>query len=93
VVSLLVEDPSVDLFGNEPVMVDGRWVGYVRAAAYGYTLGGPVGLAQVSHEDGVSADWLRERSFSVHTPHGDIAARLQFAPFYDPQRLRILAAN
>jgi 4-methylaminobutanoate oxidase (formaldehyde-forming) len=93
VVSLLVEDPSVDLFGNEPVMVDGRWVGYVRAAAYGYTLGGPVGLAQVSHEDGVTADWLREKSFSVHTPHGDIAARLQFAPFYDPQRLRILAAN
>jgi len=21
------------------------WVGYVRAAAYGYTVGGPVGLA------------------------------------------------
>jgi 4-methylaminobutanoate oxidase (formaldehyde-forming) len=93
VVSLFVDDPSADLFGNEPVLADGRWVGYVRAAAYGYTLGGPVGLAQVSHEDGVSADWLRERSFSVHTPHGDIAARLQFAPFYDPQRLRILAAN
>ena len=33
VVSLLVDDPSADLFGNEPVMVDGQWVGYVRAAA------------------------------------------------------------
>ena len=68
VVSLLVEDPSADLFGNEPVTVDGKWVGYVRAAAYGYTLGGPVGLASVSHEAGVTADWLRETAFTVPHP-------------------------
>ena len=47
-VSLLVDDPAADLFGNEPVLLDGQWVGYVRAAAYGYTVGGPVGLAQVA---------------------------------------------
>ena len=90
VVSLLVDDPSADLFGNEPVVVDGKWVGYVRAAAYGYTLGGPVGLAQVTHADGVTGDWLREQSFTVQTPGGDLAARLQMQPFYDPQRTRIL---
>ena len=90
VVSLLVDDPSADLFGNEPVTVDGKWVGYVRAAAYGYTLGGPVGLAQVSNEGGVTGDWLREQSFTVHTPGGDLAARLQLQPFYDPGRTRIL---
>ena len=91
VVSLFIDDAGADLFGNEPVLVDGKWVGYVRAAAYGYTLGGPVGLAQVAHEDGVTGDWLREQSFTVHTPHGDLPARLQMAPFYDPQRTRILA--
>ena len=72
-------------------MVGGTWVGYVRAAAYGYTLGGPVGLAQVSHDGGVTGDWLREQTFTVHTPNGDLPARLQMAPFYDPQRTRILA--
>ena len=90
VVSLLVEDPSADLFGNEPVTVDGKWVGYVRAAAYGYTLGGPVGLASVSHEAGVTGEWLRETPFTVHTPGGDLPARLQLQPFYDPARTRIL---
>ena len=92
VVSLFIEDHAADLFGNEPVLADGEWVGYVRAGAYGYTLGGPVGLAQVCCADGVSADWLRETSFSVHTPDGDLPARLQMAPFYDPQRRRILDA-
>ena len=71
-------------------MVDGKWVGYVRAAAFGHTLGGPVGLAQVSHEGGVTAAWLREQSFTVHTPGADYPVRLQFQPFYDPQRTRIL---
>jgi len=91
VVSLFVDDAGADLFGNEPVLVDGKWVGYVRAAAYGYTLGGPVGLAQVCHDAGVTGDWLREQAFTVHTPNGDLPARLQMAPFYDPQRARILA--
>jgi len=90
VVSLAVDDPTADLFGNEPVLLDGQWAGYVRAAAYGYTLGGPVGLAQVSHPDGVTPEWLKTGGFTVRTPDGDVPARLQTAPLYDPTRRRIL---
>ena len=90
VVSLIVDDPAIDLFGNEPVLADGAWAGYVRAAAYGYTVGGPVGLAQVACDDGVTGQWLKEGDFRVRTPDGEVPARLQIAPPYDPQRLRIL---
>jgi heterotetrameric sarcosine oxidase gamma subunit len=90
-VGLLVEDPAVDLFGNEPLLADGRWAGYVRAAAFGHTVGGAVGLAQVSCADGVTTGWLKDTKFAVRTPAGDVPARLQIAPFYDPARLRILA--
>jgi heterotetrameric sarcosine oxidase gamma subunit len=91
VVGLLIEDPAVDLFGNEPVLADGEWAGYVRAAAFGHTVGGAVGLAQVSCPDGVTGPWLAAREFRVRTGSGDVPARLQLAPFYDPQRTRILA--
>ncbi len=91
VVGLMVEDARADLFGNEPVLLDGKWAGYVRAAAYGYTVGGPVALAQVSCEDGVSAQWLKDGKFTVRGHDREWPARLQIAPFYDPQRLRILA--
>jgi len=92
VVGLLVPDPAADLFGNEPVLRDGKWVGYVRAAAFGHTVGGPVGLAQVSCPDGVTSDWLAGGGFTVRAGNGrDLTARLQIAPFYDPQRQRILA--
>jgi glycine cleavage system aminomethyltransferase T/glycine/D-amino acid oxidase-like deaminating enzyme len=92
VVGLLAQDPGIDLFGNEAVRGDGRWVGYVRAAAYGHTVGAAVGLAQVTCPDGVTGEWLGQGGFTVRTGAGDeVPARLQIAPFYDPLRLRILA--
>jgi 4-methylaminobutanoate oxidase (formaldehyde-forming) len=91
VVSLAVDDGDVELFGNEPLLHHGEWVGYVRAAAFGHTLGGPVGLAQVHHDDGVTSDLLATGGFSVHKPSGSIPVRLQIPPLYDPKRLRILA--
>jgi 4-methylaminobutanoate oxidase (formaldehyde-forming) len=91
VVGLLARDPDIDLFGNEPVHCDGRWVGYVRAAAYGHTVGAAVGLGQVTCADGVTSEWLDRGDFSVQTGSGaHVPVRLQIAPFYDPQRLRIL---
>ena len=90
VVSLAAEDPGTDLFGNEPVFLGDQWVGYVRAAAYGYTVGGAVGLAQVESAEGVTGGWLKNGGFRVRTPAGDVPVRLQTAPLYDPQRLRIL---
>ena len=92
VVSLFVPDPGADLFGGESVFADGRWVGYVRAAAYGHTLGGPVGLAQVANPDGVTADWLAATTFTVGRAGRLFPAVLQFAAPYDPSRSRVVAS-
>ena len=69
-VSIRVDDPEVLLYGNEPVQVDGRWVGYVRAAAFGATVGASVGLAMVECPEGVTDEWLASGRFEVVTPHG-----------------------
>jgi 4-methylaminobutanoate oxidase (formaldehyde-forming) len=90
VVGVRLMDPTVDLFGNEPVLLDGSWVGYVRAAAFGHTVGAAVGLAEVTAASGVDARWLADHELTVRTGQGDLAALLQIPPFYDPQRLRIL---
>ena len=91
IVSLFIDDPDADLFGGEPLLVDDQWTGYVRAAAFGHTLGGPVALAQVHCDDGVTAAWLAAGRFEVHTPARRLQATVQLGPFYDPQRIRILA--
>src|ERR1041384_3102342 len=46
-VQVLVHDPAAMLFHAEIVRVNDRPCGYVRAASYGHTLGGAVGLAMI----------------------------------------------
>ncbi len=92
-VSLLVQDPDILLFGNEAVVEDGAYVGYVRAGAYGHTVGGSVGLAMVEREEGVTPEWLASGSFAVRTPSGTYPVTVSRKPLYDPARRRILAED
>ena len=90
-VSMLVNDPSVRLFGNEAVMLNDSWLGYVRAAGYGFTLGGAIGLVAVHNDEGVTQEWIDTNDFTVETPQGVYPITLSIQPFYDPKRERILA--
>jgi 4-methylaminobutanoate oxidase (formaldehyde-forming) len=90
-VQVLVKDPEPLLFHAEPVHRNGKPVGYIRAASYGHTLGGAVGLAMVDAGTPIDAAWLNDGRWEV-----DIAGRLYPAtaslrPLYDPQMLRIKA--
>jgi 4-methylaminobutanoate oxidase (formaldehyde-forming) len=89
-VQLLVQDPSVRLFGNEPVLLDGRWVGYVRAAGYGFTLGGAVGLAVVENPGGVSEEWLAGTKLTLDCAETIVPVTASLRPMYDPDRRRVL---
>lgn len=91
VVSLFIEDPDAYLFGGEPLLHEGRWIGYLRATAFGHTLGGPVALAQVHNDEGVTASWLAAGGFEVQTPTRRMNAIVQMTPLYDPLRQRIMA--
>jgi len=90
-VQVLVKDPQPLLFHAEPVQRDGKPVGYIRAASYGHTLGGAVGLAMVESAGPIDGAWLNEGRWEV-----DIAGKLYPAvaslrPLYDPQMERIKA--
>ena len=88
--SLLVLDPGVLLFGGEPLWRDGEQVGEVESGAYGYQLGGAVGLASLHCQSGVSATWIESGSFEVENPSGRHEARVQLRPLFDPRRERVL---
>jgi 4-methylaminobutanoate oxidase (formaldehyde-forming) len=91
IVQVFTPDPAVILFGNEPLYHGDTWIGYVRAAAYGHTLGGSIGLAGIENEGGVTPDWLKSGGFTAHTPNGPVEVQLSLKPLFDPKRERILA--
>jgi 4-methylaminobutanoate oxidase (formaldehyde-forming) len=86
---VLLEDPGPLLVGREPIRCDGRPCGYVRAGAFGHTLGASVGLGVIELEEGITADLLRRKRFEVEVDDQVVGARASLAPFYDPKSERV----
>ena len=88
---VLVKDPQPLMFHAEVVRRDGVAVGYLRAASYGHTLGGAVGLAMIEPKVAVDDAYLASGQWQV-----EIAGRLypvvvSARPLYDPAMKRIHA--
>jgi 4-methylaminobutanoate oxidase (formaldehyde-forming) len=90
-VQVLVKDPQPLMFHAEIVRRDGRAVGYVRAASYGHTLGGAVGLAMVEADVPVDQAWLDAGAWTVEIAGREYPAITSLRPLYDPQMARIRA--
>jgi 4-methylaminobutanoate oxidase (formaldehyde-forming) len=88
-VQFLLSEPEPLLHGNEPVLCDGAYVGYIRAGAFGPTLGASVGLGIVEHPGGVTADFLRAHRFEIEVNDRRVAATASLSAFYDPRSERV----
>lgn len=91
-VQVLLGDPEPLLFHAEVVHRDGVPVGYVRAASYGFTLGGAVGLAMVDGGDEpVDQAWLDAGRWEVDVADRRYPATASLRPLYDPGMARVRA--
>ncbi|WP_432972740.1 GcvT family protein [Dactylosporangium sp. CA-233914] len=91
-VQVLVTDPKALLFHAEVVRRDGRDAGYVRAASYGHTLGGAVGLAMLdAGEEPLDQAWLDGGELTVEIAGSAYPIRASLRPLYDPagERVRV----
>ncbi len=88
-VQVLVTDPAPLMFHAEIVRRDGVAVGYVRAASYGFTLGGAVGLAMVEADVAVDTDWIESGDWTVEIADRVWPARVSLRPMLDPGNERI----
>jgi 4-methylaminobutanoate oxidase (formaldehyde-forming) len=91
-VQVLVKDPAPMLFHAEPIWRDGVAVGYVRAASYGHTLGGAVGLAMI--DTGASGTpltqaWLDAGAWEIDIAGTKYPAIASLRPLYDPDSSRV----
>ena len=89
IVQFLLNDPGPLLHGNEPILCDGVDVGYIRAGAFGPTLGASVGLGIVEHPAGITAEFLRGHRWEIDVFDARIAATPSLTPFYDPKSERV----
>src|SRR5580765_173960 len=88
-VQVRLTDPEPLLFHGEVLYRDDRPVGYLRAASYGWTLGGAVGLALVEADEPVTPGWLAAGTWSVDIAGERHPAEVSLRPMYDPTNQRI----
>jgi 4-methylaminobutanoate oxidase (formaldehyde-forming) len=87
---IFLKDPEPLMIHSEIVLRNGVPVGEVRAASYGHTLGGSVGLAMVAG-DPVDAAYLEEGEWEVDIAGRRYAAELSLKPLYDPGMEKVRA--
>jgi 4-methylaminobutanoate oxidase (formaldehyde-forming) len=89
IVQLLVQDPEPLLFHAEVVRRNDKLVGYVRAASYGFTLGGAVGLAMIEAGEPIDQSYLDDATWTVDIAGRSYPAIASLRPLYDPTMQRI----
>jgi glycine cleavage system aminomethyltransferase T/glycine/D-amino acid oxidase-like deaminating enzyme len=85
-VSLVLDDPEVMMWGGELVLRDGAAAGQLTSAAFGATLGAAVGLAYVRDPGGgaATAEFARSGRYQVNVGGQLIGATVHLRPPYDP---------
>jgi 4-methylaminobutanoate oxidase (formaldehyde-forming) len=86
---ILVKDPEPLMFHAEVVHRDGEPVSYIRAASYGFTLGGAVGLAMLEAAEPITQDYLDESEWQVDIAGRLYPARASLRPLYDANQERV----
>jgi heterotetrameric sarcosine oxidase gamma subunit len=88
IIQILVKDPEPMLFHAEVVRRNGKPVGYIRAASYGHTLGGAIGLIMVEAGEPVTPAYVAEGKWEVEIAGSTYPAVASLKPFYDPESAR-----
>jgi 4-methylaminobutanoate oxidase (formaldehyde-forming) len=90
-VTFTIVDPAVVLAGRETILRDGRPVGYLASAGWGYTIGANIGLGYVRNRDGVTDEWLESGTYALEVATERRPATLHLEPLYDPAHARVRA--
>ena len=91
IVQILLKDPEPLLYHAEIVRRNGKAVGYIRAASYGFTVGGAVGLAMIEAGEPVTGKYLEEGTWEVEIAGKSYPAIASMKPLYDPTNERVKA--
>src|SRR5215471_542300 len=85
-VSFVLDDPGVMMWGGELLLRDGVSAGLVTSAAWGATISASVGLAYVRHPGGdvVTPDYLKSGRYQVNVGGAVWEARVSLRPPLDP---------
>lgn len=88
-IQFLLEDPDPLLYHAEPIFRNGKYIGYVRAGAYGHTLGASVALAMVEDDQPITNEYVKSGAYEIEVNGKRYPAKASLQPMYDPKGEKI----
>ena len=82
-VQFMLKDPEPLLYHNEPILMNGEYVGYLTAGMYGHTMGAAMGMGYVNVA-GLSKDRVEAGEFEIEVAKVRFGAEAGLRGFYDP---------
>jgi 4-methylaminobutanoate oxidase (formaldehyde-forming) len=86
-----VADPAVVLVGRETILRDGKTVGYLTSAGFGYTMAKPIGLGYVRDPNGFAEQDLHLGSYELVVAQERVPADIHVKPLHDPTNAKVKA--
>ena len=81
---MTIDDPSKVVMGNEPILIDGRPMGFVTSANYGYSIGRGVAYGYLPIEHAEVGSKVQIEYF------GELLdATVSREPLYDPEMVKL----
>ncbi|MDX1402091.1 MAG: glycine cleavage T C-terminal barrel domain-containing protein, partial [Kiloniellales bacterium] len=84
-----VDDQTIVLQGRETIFRNGRPVGYITSAGWGYSLQKNIAYGYVRSESNLDRDYLAEGSYELEAACERIPCRIHIEPLYDPKMQRV----
>jgi len=85
----LLKDPEPLMHHAELIYRNNEFAGYMRAGAYGFTLGASVGLGFVESDEIITVDHVKTDKWEIEIAGKRYAAEASLRPLFDPMMERI----
>ena len=87
-VQFKLDDPEPLLYHNEPIVMDGRIVGYLSSGMYGHTVGAAIGMGFAVVPE-LTADRIKQATFEIEVAKERFSAQASLRALYDPSASRM----
>ncbi len=77
------------LYHGEPILLDGKTVGYTTSGNFGHHLGAAIGMGYVKLDSAITAETVNTGDWSIRVAGVDVPATASLKPLYDPRNERI----
>lgn len=87
-VQFRLDDPEPLLYHNEPIVMDGRIVGFLTSGMYGHSVGAAIGMGYVEVPD-LRIDQIKQATFEIEVARERFSAQASLRALYDSSSSRM----